>query len=128
MDRGKRSKLWLHFVKTEDKAKRNYCNKLICCKQGVPTNMTKHLRLVHRVVLKECTVSDSLHIPNADCPSIAGTSTSTITQNVVHETPFSLASKGKLTQEKTEECHRSITLLIVKGLHPFSVVDSPLFR
>ena len=44
------------------------------------------------------------------------------------DTPFSLALKGKLTKEKTEECHRAVTAFVVKGLHPFSVVESPSFR
>lgn len=49
----RRTKLWLNFAKSpKDKAKCNYCDKLLCCKAGVTSNMAKHLQLVHRIELQ----------------------------------------------------------------------------
>ncbi|XP_033480297.2 UTP--glucose-1-phosphate uridylyltransferase-like isoform X1 [Epinephelus lanceolatus] len=44
------------------------------------------------------------------------------------ETPFTLAAKGKLSQEEVEECHRKVTTHVVKRLHPFSEAEAPTFR
>lgn len=92
--------------------------------------MTKHLRLIHRIDLQECTVFDAVHSPSASssAASLASTSAATTPPNVTCGMPFTLALKGKLTKEKTEEYHRSITTFKVKGLHPFSDAESPSFR
>lgn len=34
----------------------------------------------------------------------------------------------KLSQQRTEECHRAVTRYLVKGLHPLSMVESPWFK
>ncbi|KAJ4936229.1 hypothetical protein JOQ06_000831 [Pogonophryne albipinna] len=64
--------------------------------------------------------STSTPDPPLACPEVPGTAR--------RDTPFSLALKGKLTKEKTEEFHRAVTAFVVKGLHPFSVVEAPSFR
>ncbi|XP_030196906.1 zinc finger BED domain-containing protein 1-like isoform X1 [Gadus morhua] len=42
--------------------------------------------------------------------------------------PFTLAERGKMTKDQREECHRVVTKFIVKGLLPFSTVDTPWWR
>ena len=44
------------------------------------------------------------------------------------KTPFTLAMKGKMSEEKVKECHRAMTRFVAKGLHLFPTVKSPLFR
>ncbi|XP_030192974.1 zinc finger BED domain-containing protein 1-like isoform X1 [Gadus morhua] len=46
----------------------------------------------------------------------------------IQQTPFSMAARGKLSAEQIAECHRKVTAYVVKGLHPFSDVESPTFR
>lgn len=77
--------------------------KFISCK----SNLTKHLRQ-HGINVM-CTVFDVLRSPS---PSVTVT----------------LALKGKTTKDKTEECRRAVMAFVVKGLHPFSVVETPSFR
>ncbi|KAL3058039.1 hypothetical protein OYC64_010255 [Pagothenia borchgrevinki] len=61
MNGGRRSKVWIHFVRKDNgSAECNTCSKLISCKGGTTTNMTKHLRL-HGIQIKECTVFNPPH-------------------------------------------------------------------
>ncbi|KAJ4944584.1 hypothetical protein JOQ06_013127 [Pogonophryne albipinna] len=56
MNGGRRSKVWIHFVRKDNgSAECNTCSKLISFKGGTTTNMTKHLCL-HGIQIKECTV------------------------------------------------------------------------
>ncbi|XP_028429117.1 uncharacterized protein LOC114552482 isoform X2 [Perca flavescens] len=43
-------------------------------------------------------------------------------------TSSSLAERKRLSKQRTEECHRSVTRYLVKGLLPLSTVESPWFR
>ena len=40
---------------------------------------------------------------------------------------FTEAGKA-MTQARVDECHRTVTKFVVKGLHPFATVDAPEFR
>ncbi|CAL8310294.1 unnamed protein product [Boreogadus saida] len=141
----RRSKVWLSFTKINDKSARcNICKTMISCKGGCTTNMIKHLR-GHGVQITECPVFDTLRRPSTSSTastSAASTSGSdpphpitalsairpeiaTVSQAV---TPFTIASKGKMSVEQVQECHRNVTAFIVKRLHPFSDVESPTFR
>ncbi|CAL8254660.1 unnamed protein product [Boreogadus saida] len=51
-----------------------------------------------------------------------------LSTSVTTVTPFTLAKRSELTQEKVEEIHRAVTKFVVKGLHPFATVESPFFR
>lgn len=62
MPKAKRSRVWLHFTsKDADSAVCNKCSKVILCKGGNTSNLTKHLT-THGIFLKaeKCTVFDSL--------------------------------------------------------------------
>ncbi|CAL8258573.1 unnamed protein product [Arctogadus glacialis] len=138
----RRSKVWLNFTKINDKSARcNICKTIISCKGGCTTNMIKHLR-GHGVQITECPVFDALRRPSSTAStSAASTSGSdphpstalsairpeiaTVSQAV---TPFTIASKGKMSVQQVQECHRKVTAFIVKRLHPFSDVESPTFR
>ncbi|XP_039642382.1 E3 SUMO-protein ligase ZBED1-like isoform X2 [Perca fluviatilis] len=43
-------------------------------------------------------------------------------------TSSALAERKRLSKQRTEECHRSMTRYLVKGLLPLSTVESPWFR
>ncbi|KAL7375448.1 hypothetical protein ABVT39_017609 [Epinephelus coioides] len=126
--------------------------------RGCTTNMAKHLRQQHGIQIKECTVFDMLRQPPSSSQAssspaspaqpTASTSSSEPSQsdessqsslrpNVTAqanklvpqcETPVTLAAKGKLLEEKVEECHRKVTANVVKRLHPFSEAEAPTFR
>ncbi len=54
------AQVWLHFnLKKDGLAQCNTCEKLVTAKGGCTTNMAKHLRL-HGIIIKECTVFNSL--------------------------------------------------------------------
>lgn len=56
-----RSKVWLHFTKTEDGVKCNVCDKKVAAKTGNTSNLMKHL-IVHGINLRQqsCTVFDCM--------------------------------------------------------------------
>lgn len=60
----------------------------------------------------------------------ATASSSSLTLNRRSQTPnpFSLAKQGKMTPEKTAECHRAVAKFIVKDVQPFTTVESIWFR
>lgn len=128
MEWPKRS-VWLHFSKqTEDIAKCNKCGKLICCKGGCTSNMSKHLNQ-HDINLQQRSVFDVLWAPSpsATDPSLASAKTllvcactSLAHPLLSHETPFSLP----VSREKTEECRIAGTTFLSKGLHPFTIAGS----
>lgn len=80
----KRSKVWLHFAKVDEKSVRcNICNKIIAAKTGNTSNMMKHLT-VHGINIRaeSCTVFDckrteavqSSSGPPSKCPPQASSS------------------------------------------------------
>ncbi|XP_054476597.1 uncharacterized protein LOC129108719 [Anoplopoma fimbria] len=143
----RRSKVWLNFTKINDKSARcNICKTIISCKGGCTTNMIKHLR-GHGVQITECPVFDALRRPSSVATSsTASTSAASTSGSDPHPstalsairleiatvsqavTPFTLTSKGKMSVQQVQECHRKVTAFIVKRLHPFSDVESPTFR
>ncbi|KAL7374335.1 hypothetical protein ABVT39_026705, partial [Epinephelus coioides] len=91
--------------------------KFISCK----SNLTKHLRQ-HGIDVM-CAVFDVLRSPS---PTVSA-SASIAHHMMTLDTTVTLALKGKTTKDKTEERRRAVMAFVVKGLHPFSVVNTPSF-
>lgn len=54
------SKVWVHFKKLVDGGKCNICSSVVKGKGGNTSNLEKHLRLKHNIVLKRCNLFDLL--------------------------------------------------------------------
>ncbi|KAJ8375518.1 hypothetical protein SKAU_G00060980 [Synaphobranchus kaupii] len=72
------------------------------------------------VQINECTVFDVL------CQSPSASS-SAVNPEPTASTSSQSATKGKMSAEKVEECHRKVTSYVVKRLHPFSDVEALIF-
>lgn len=105
MEHSKQTKVWFHCSKEND-------DKLTSCRSSFTSNMTKYLRQQGTDV-KGCMLFGGLQPPSQRVSSASG-STSQV--------------KEKLIKAKTEDCHRLLTTLVVKGLQPLSVVKSHSFR
>ena len=64
-NRTKSSKVWAYFTRHDDGGKCNMCNLLVKGKGGNTSNLEKHLRLKHNVILKRCTLFDTEPTKNA---------------------------------------------------------------
>ncbi|XP_060785993.1 uncharacterized protein LOC132891894 [Neoarius graeffei] len=153
-----KSKAWLYFSKSDNNTARcNICDKSITCKSGSTSNFLKHLT-VHGINLRaeSCTVFS--HTPTyaplspptslqdvlpPDSDSSESTKHSVVSdissasaqvpdvrrkRQAATVNPFTLAEKAKMTKEKQAECHRAVTQFVVKGLLPFSTMETPWFR
>ena len=81
----RRSKVWLHFSKTNDtNAQCITCKRIISCKGGCTTNMIKHFR-GHGVT--ECPVFDALHRPSSVPSSSDASSSDSNPQPTAEDTP-----------------------------------------
>ncbi len=59
-------------------------------------------------------------VSQSTCPSVK--------VRAAEVTPFTLAQKASLTRQTINDCHRTVTAFIVKGMLPFSTVEAPWFR
>lgn len=154
----KKSQIWKHFaIINKDKAKCEYCLKIISYSGGGTGNLNRHLKKVHPTVSIETLLPTRTILTNAEVGSIvpptsqdsgseAGPTVPSTSQEIVstsattliqHQTTgpavqLSIEHFTKSTRplpiNKTKQLDEQVVKFIVKGYHAFSVVEEPEFK
>lgn len=150
----KRSPIWNHFSDVDkDKAKCEYCMKIISYSGGGTGNLTRHMKKVHGSVCIEqpssrenlqsqtralCTGAEPDGVPSTSSglvPSLSEKTTPgaptprSVTQSQVQPkiNAFTISTKP-LPLSKTKQLDEQIVKFIVKSYHSFAIVEEEEFK
>ncbi|CAH2101579.1 unnamed protein product [Euphydryas editha] len=139
----KKSHIWKHFsVINKDKAKCEYCFKIISYSGGGTSNLNRHMKKLHRTVSIEQPLlrSQTQLLPLQSNSTEAGPSTiPLISEDImvapaVTQRPVQLnvqhfaKTTSPLPVKKKKQLDEQIVKFIVKGFHPFSIVEETEFK
>lgn len=138
----KKSPIWKHFaVISSDKAKCEYCSKVISYSGGGSGNLTRHMKKLYATISIEPMIlppimpqmeqTNRILTPldtNVNFPSTSGlteqvTQPSSVTRPLQTTIETFARSARPLPLQKTKQLDEQIVQFIVKGYHPFSIVE-----
>ena len=71
---------------------------------------------------------DGQSLARSEAGSYTGSESTASSSRAPLATPFTEAGRNRMTEARINECHRAVTNFVVKGLHPFTTVESLEFR